>query len=877
MKRVVVNMATSRKERFKLYKAKKRWLIAGLAFAGVAMMSGGQVSADQVSDAQVEPAKTAVSTQPDPSAATGAVVTPTSATLTTDATTTESTDQEAAAKSVSTPAPATTTTTPVAATTEVSTDKAVTDKPAVQPQATTQAPAQSTTAPVADTTQDNGQQATADTNTARTWDYATDTAVQTTVKTKINGVENDKGSVVADGGDFTQSKSGTARVMNGYSVTVSIDNTHDMYHKGDTIRIPIYGEMESDNKKVDTQLFDVVSANGTLTNSGKAIGTYSVEDGYLSITLSDELLGSSDSTLNITGTSASPVASTAIWFNGTGSATVHFGNDQVSGKVSFVAGTDKGKSYANTTQGGYSKSDTIGVQSYFQDNNYLKAIYNGDLQTAISDEAGKFGTEDLVQIQTVTINAGTVKAVTSNRAYANFWVPMLSGDKYVATSVTAASITLNVIEQEVKSNFDVANMDPAALEAEVAKSLKSAGIGAYSIIKLSGNQYLLAYNIGNPYKDYSTEKLSKNPANDFADFLANGKNQGNLTAEQLDDLQNNIDYATAGKLSVGAGSVVHIFDVAFADNGTKNSLSSKLDTYNVDGVKLSSTGTGNPISTTPDTQNFNGQAQLKVLYVDAHGNPLAPTVTKLATPDTPYNEHAMTIPGYTLETTSGITQGVFGAANSTNSIVFTYVADDQKVVYNVVDDTDTKTLVSNKLFDEGVTADKLTKTEADLQNIANEYVKQGYVIVSVDKVPGVFDNDDKTDQVVYIHLKHATTTVTPDNPGTPGAPVDPANPDGPKWPAGTDKTAVDVKVNETVHYVYKDRTTAAADVTDAVEFTRTATVDEVTGEVTYTDWTAVDGDNSFDTKVSPVITGYVADKANVAEVDGLTSASKNVE
>ncbi|OJF04022.1 hypothetical protein BKY29_03210 [Weissella confusa] len=85
-------MATSRKERFKLYKAKKRWLIAGLAFAGVAMMSGGQVSADQVSDAQVESAKTAVSTQPDPSAATGAVVTPTSATLTTDATTTTSYD-----------------------------------------------------------------------------------------------------------------------------------------------------------------------------------------------------------------------------------------------------------------------------------------------------------------------------------------------------------------------------------------------------------------------------------------------------------------------------------------------------------------------------------------------------------------------------------------------------------------------------------------------------------------------------------------------------------------------------------------------------------------------------------------------------------------
>lgn len=65
MKRVVVNMSTSRKERFKLYKAKKRWLIAGLAFAGAAMMTGGQVNADQVSDTQTAPVETAVSTQPD--------------------------------------------------------------------------------------------------------------------------------------------------------------------------------------------------------------------------------------------------------------------------------------------------------------------------------------------------------------------------------------------------------------------------------------------------------------------------------------------------------------------------------------------------------------------------------------------------------------------------------------------------------------------------------------------------------------------------------------------------------------------------------------------------------------------------------------------
>ena len=124
--------------------------------------------------------------------------------------------------------------------------------------------------------------------------------------------------------------------------------------------------------------------------------------------------------------------------------------------------------------------------------------------------------------------------------------------------------------------------------------------------------------------------------------------------------------------------------------------------------------------------------------------------------------------------------------------------------------------------------------------------------MSLDDVPATFDNDDDTDQVVNIHLTHTMKPVT-------------------------DENRLDVKVTEIVHYVYKDGTTAAPDVTDTVEFTRTGIIDEATDVVTYTDWTAVNGDNSFDTKVSPVITGYVADNANVAEVDGLTSASKNVE
>ena len=1047
-------MATSRKERFKIYKAKKRWLIAGLAFAGVAMMSGGQVSADQMSDAQVEPAKTAVSAQLDPSAATGAVVTPTSATLTTDATTTESTDQEAAAKPVSTPAPATTTTTPVAATTEVSTDKAVTDKPAVQPQATTQAPAQSTTAPVADTTQDNGQQATTDANTAHTWDYATDADVQSTVDTRINGVVNSNGEVIANGGNFTQSDQwSTARVDNGYSVTVTIHNESGKYKNGDTIRIPISGEMSSDVAGVAKQKFDVRETQGTLMNGNVALGTYTIADGYFSIKLTQDLFGESTSELTISGTSGSaPVASSAIWMNKKGFATITFGNAAIKGTLEFTV-QPKATNGASATQKLNTASDKIGVQSSFQDNNYLGALYSGDTKNAKNDETGSFN-QDIVQIQHIVIEQGTVRSVSLDRTYTSLYVPMTDKNgNIVASAVSAADVTLN-IGKEIQINLDPSIDDVTAMESAVAKSLKNKGVGSYAIVQRKDGSYIVAYNIGNPYKDYSATDVLNNV--EFTKFLKDGNNQGLLTDAQLNQLKTNIALASAGKNSVGIGAIAHIFNVNFASNDTPNEVTSTLDTNDVNGNNLANWG-DKDVTTTPDKQNYNGQARLVVSYLDDKDHALAPDKTSLAPSGLGYTETPNDIPGYTFSYVHGVTAGVYGPANETTSVIFyykantqhatvtyidevtgkelsvdeisgdsntksiyttdtkikdyekqgykfassnfpddgftfdtdddksqdytvkfthdttktdtpqtpgtpidpenpkgpkwpnevtkdkltktvnetihyvyaggakaaddktdtvsfsrtatvdavtgkfiaygewtaddndttfdavkspviagytvsgdvpaftgltadhedvtetvTYTADDQKVVYNVIDDTNNKQLVTNKLFDEGVTAGELKKTKADLQTIANDFVKQGYKIVSVGDVPGVFDNDDDTDQVVNIHLTHTMKPVT-------------------------DENQLDVKVTEIVHYVYKDGTTAAPDVTDTVEFTRTGIIDEATDIVTYTDWTAVNGDNSFDTKVSPVITGYIANEANVAEVDGLTSASKNVE
>ncbi|PIO83051.1 hypothetical protein BSQ39_05415 [Loigolactobacillus backii] len=172
-----------------------------------------------------------------------------------------------------------------------------------------------------------------------------------------------------------------------------------------------------------------------------------------------------------------------------------------------------------------------------------------------------------------------------------------------------------------------------------------------------------------------------------------------------------------------------------------------------------------------------------------------------------------------------------------------YTADTQSATVSYVDDTTGKTLVVDNLTGvSGGTSSYLTTDRV------NSYLLAGYTLVSND-YPGsqfIFDSDGATTQSYLVHLVHATSTAT------------------------ESKT-----VNQTIHYQYSDGTTAAADVTDSVTFTRTATTDKVTGNTTYTDWTAENGDDIFAAKVSPDITGYTPDQKQVAAVVGVTAADSD--
>ena len=184
-----------------------------------------------------------------------------------------------------------------------------------------------------------------------------------------------------------------------------------------------------------------------------------------------------------------------------------------------------------------------------------------------------------------------------------------------------------------------------------------------------------------------------------------------------------------------------------------------------------------------------------------------------------------------------------------------------------------------EITEQGGSETPLTK-EADVKAKIAELEDKGYELVS-NTYPegGKFDTDKDTDQEFKVTLKQKEVTVTPDQPKTPGTPVDPNNPDGPKYPAGLEEKDLNKTVTRTITYVYEDGTPVLNEdgtpktVTQEAKFTREAKVNLVTGEVTYGDWTPA---QDLAEVKSPVVKGYLADKASVAVVN-VTGDSEDIK
>ena len=233
--------------------------------------------------------------------------------------------------------------------------------------------------------------------------------------------------------------------------------------------------------------------------------------------------------------------------------------------------------------------------------------------------------------------------------------------------------------------------------------------------------------------------------------------------------------------------------------------------------------------------------------------------------------------------------------NPTEDTEITYEKDTQKAkVTYVVEGTGTVLHTDNLEGKSGEPIEYSTVAKlAELKALGYDLVTDGFT-TATDKN---YDKDTKVDQSFVVTVKphvEPLKPVDPENPNDPnkpkpGQPIDPNNPDGPKWTEDLIKKIDTTRhVNRTITYVdekgnrvtYTDKAgkDSTESIKDKVTFTREGKINSVTGEITYGDWTAKDGDTTFDKVESPVVKGYIlkdAKQKEVAATENLTADSKD--
>ena len=179
-------------------------------------------------------------------------------------------------------------------------------------------------------------------------------------------------------------------------------------------------------------------------------------------------------------------------------------------------------------------------------------------------------------------------------------------------------------------------------------------------------------------------------------------------------------------------------------------------------------------------------------------------------------------------------------SDPTKDTPINYVKDGQKAIISFVDQTDGNKELA-KVVESGKSGEPIGTTNYEAR--LKELTDKGYEVVTDEFAgPKNFDNDNKTDQTFIVTLRQGTEKIT-----------DPAK--------------LNSKVTRTIKYEYADGETAGrpalkAPVTQEAAFTRTGERNRVTGVETFGAWTPAT--QELAQEATPVVTGFVADKANVA-------------
>lgn len=262
---------------------------------------------------------------------------------------------------------------------------------------------------------------------------------------------------------------------------------------------------------------------------------------------------------------------------------------------------------------------------------------------------------------------------------------------------------------------------------------------------------------------------------------------------------------------------------------------------------------------TTDTVNY--KAFGKFVIVDENGNPIAGVsdTAYINDPNDPtkmiaVDKNLPTIPGYTAK----VVPATPGDLSSDTKVV--YVKNDQKASVVYRDETSGSTLETVALA--GKSGEAVNYSTAER---IKHYQDLGYVLVTDGYPAGAtFDLDSTVDQAWTVSFKRVALDFNPDNAHEPGTPIYPNQPNGPKWPA---KDAYLKDVTYTVHYASKDSNAKLpADSVQKAQWKRSLTLDSVTGDIlTAGEWKA--DKTKFDLVITPMVSGYFADKGRVASQD----------
>ena len=201
-----------------------------------------------------------------------------------------------------------------------------------------------------------------------------------------------------------------------------------------------------------------------------------------------------------------------------------------------------------------------------------------------------------------------------------------------------------------------------------------------------------------------------------------------------------------------------------------------------------------------------------------------------------------TIPGYTASQSNVAKEAVTGETKD-QTVNITYTANPQTatVVYQTEDGTPVHTTTVSGRTGQTV-------------KVSNE-VPVGWHVVNGTVPSEITFAPNGTPQTV-VTIAHSHVTVTPDAPKTTSDKL-PDNP-GKTYPAGVGESDLNKTVTRTIKVTTPDGQTKT--VAQTAKLTRTADVDEVTGKVTYSDWTT----GYWSDYTAPSVPGYTANYPYIA-------------